>query len=295
VTEPDQNPPVPPAPRPGAHDDRRTIDSEPRDLDADSSSTSRFLAIGAIVGPVAFVAAWAIGAFVDDRDLSVVDDAISQLAHVDANTRWLMTAGFVAFGLGVGTAAIGMRHVLGRAAAIALAVAAVSTLAVAALPLGVSDLVDRLHGIAAGIGYVALAAAPFASVRPLRRLGARRFAGASVIVAAVAAISLAATVVANATGAFQRIGLTVVDVWIVTAAALVATGRITEPDRAGRPPHRFALPPIGQTGRRANIGKQPSPPLGRQPLPTRSELRRFGDELLTVLERRRRCRTLPAG
>jgi hypothetical protein len=164
----------------------------------------------------------------------VVDDAISQLAHVDANTRWSMTAGFVVFGLGVGAAAIGMRNIVGRAAAIALATAAVSTLTVAALPLGVSDLVDRLHGIAAGVGYIALAAAPLAAAGPLRRRGARTLAGAGVIVAAVSAISLGATLVADATGAFQRTGLTVVDVWIVAVAALVATGRVDEPVRSPR-------------------------------------------------------------
>jgi hypothetical membrane protein len=194
-----------------------------------TTPTDRRLALGGVVGPIAFVAAWAIGAFADERDLSVIDDAISQLAHVDANTRWLMTAGFITFGIGVGAAAVGMRHLLGRAAAIALAVAAASTLAVALLPLGVSDLVDRLHAVAAGVGYIALATAPLASARPLRRLGLRTLASASVVVAAVSAASLAATLATDATGAFQRIGLTVVDVWIVIVAALFATGRVRPP------------------------------------------------------------------
>lgn len=184
----------------------------------------RLLALCGVIGPAAFVAAWGIGAVVNDRDLSVIDDAISQLAHVDTNTRWLMTAGLVTFGVGVGIAAAGLRSTIGRAAAFALAVTATSTLAVAALPLGVSDLVDRLHGVAAGIGYLALAAAPIAAARPLRRHGARTLARLGTIAAAVSATSLGASLVTDANGAFQRIGLTVVDVWIVTVAAGVAAG-----------------------------------------------------------------------
>jgi hypothetical membrane protein len=179
-----------------------------------------------VVGPSAFVAAWAIGAFVDDRELSVIDDAISQLAHVESSARWLMTTGFVLFGVGVGSAAVGMRQVVGRACATALALAAAATLAVAALPLGWSGLVDRLHGVVAGIGYISLAAAPLVAVGPLRRLGAHRLAGAGAIVATVSTLSLIASLVAGPSGALQRLGLTVVDIWIVAVSARVATGRM---------------------------------------------------------------------
>lgn len=186
----------------------------------------RRLAIGGIVGPGAFVTAWVIGAFTNDRQLSVVDDAISQLAHVESNTRWLMTAGFVTFGLGVGCFAVSVRSTLGVSTSALLGATAASTLAVASLPLGTSDVVDRLHGIAAAAGYVTLVGAPLAARRPLQRFGASRLADAGVIAATVAAVSLAASLVTPATGAFQRIGLTVVDAWIVTVATIVATGRL---------------------------------------------------------------------
>lgn len=184
------------------------------------------LALGGVVGPSAFIAAWALGAFTNDRQLSAIDDAISQLAHVESNTRWLMTAGFVTFGVGVGLFAVSVRTTLGATTSAFLGATAASTLTVALLPLGVSDTVDQLHGIAAAAGYVTLGAAPLAARRSLRRLGAHRLASAGVAAAAVAAVSLGASLALPATGAFQRLGLTVVDAWIISTATLLATGRL---------------------------------------------------------------------
>ena len=193
---------------------------------ARQSSTLRRLALGGVVGPSAFIAAWALGAFTNDRQLSAIDDAISQLAHVESNTRWLMTAGFVTFGVGVGLFAVSVRTTLGATTSAFLGATAASTLTVALLPLGVSDTVDQLHGIAAAAGYVTLGAAPLAARRSLRRLGAHRLASAGVAAAAVAAVSLGASLALPATGAFQRLGLTVVDAWIISTATLLATGRL---------------------------------------------------------------------
>ena len=190
------------------------------------SSTLRRLALGGVVGPSAFIAAWAVGAFTNDRRLSAIDDAISQLAHVESNTRWLMTAGFVTFGVGVGLFAVSVRTTLGATTSAFLVATAASTLAVALLPLGASDTVDQLHGIAAAAGYVTLVAVPLAARRSLRRLGAHRLASAGVAATAVAAVSLGASLALPATGAFQRLGLTVVDAWIITTATLLATGRL---------------------------------------------------------------------
>ena len=186
----------------------------------------RRLAIGGIVGPSAFVTAWVIGAFSDDRQLSAIDDAISQLAHVGSNTRWLMTVGFVTFGIGVGLFAVSVRTTLGATTSALLAATATSTSAVALFPLGASDTVDQLHGIAAATGYITLVGAPLAACGPLRRLGAHRLADAGVAAAAVAAVSLGASLALPASGAFQRLGLTVVDAWIMTTAGLLATGRL---------------------------------------------------------------------
>jgi hypothetical protein len=200
---------------------------------SDPTAIERRLAIGGIVGPIAFVAAWAIGAAVDDRQLSPIDDAISQLAHVESNTRVLMTAGFITFGVGVGLFALAVGRRLGAATSAWLTATAAATIAVALLPLGASGSIDRLHGVAAGIGYVTLIAAPLSARRALEHLGAARLARAGVAAAVVAAVSLAASLTVGPVGGFQRLGLTAVDAWIVAVAARVATGQLR---RQGRHP-----------------------------------------------------------
>ncbi|HEX4905724.1 MAG TPA: DUF998 domain-containing protein [Acidimicrobiales bacterium] len=157
-----------------------------------------------VLGPTAFVAAWAI-AGARRAGYSPVDDAISRLAEVGASSRPLMNAGFVTFGVAVPTFAVAARQALGPPATAALVVAGLSTLGVAATPLGPGP--DTAHGVFAGIGYLAMAAAP---VLADRRRGA--------LVSAIAAASLVATTVGPAHGMFQRLGLGVVDAWIVVTA-----------------------------------------------------------------------------
>jgi hypothetical membrane protein len=185
----------------------------------------RRLALGGVIGPVAFVGAWSIGASFANRGFSPVDDAISQLAHVESNMRWLMTAGFCAFGIGVGLFAASARPTLGSAATWMLGATAASTVAVAALPLGVSTTVDGLHGLAAGLGYLTLIAAPLAALSPLRRHGAPGLARAGAMAAAVSATALAVSLTAGPTGLLQRVGLTAVDLWIIAVALLLVTDR----------------------------------------------------------------------
>ncbi len=182
-------------------------------------AADRRLALGGVVGPIAFVAAWAIGGFVTD-DYSPVEDAISELAAVGASTRLLMTAGFVAYGIGVGLFAVALRHALPGRAWLAAAVSALATLGVAATPLDHSAFVDDLHGVFAGTGYVALAALPLLA-RPY--LSTPRARGASVVAGAVSGVCLALTLTGDAHGLFQRAGLGAGDIWIVaTAIALLA-------------------------------------------------------------------------
>ena len=152
---------------------------------------------------------------------SAVDDPISGLAAVNADTRPLMTAGFIAFGVGVPLFAVTARAGLGWMTAVATGVA---TLAVAALPLDRSASVDTWHGVAATIGYVTLAATPVLSARRLRGCGCRHLARFGVICSAVAATALALTTTGLPTGLFQRIGLTAGDVWIMAAAVAAQRG-----------------------------------------------------------------------
>ena len=161
-------------------------------------------AVAGVLGPTAFVAAWAIAGARRDG-YSPVEDAISRLAELGASSRPLMNAGFLTFVVAVPTFAVAARQALGAAATAALVVAGLSTLGVAATPLGPGP--DTAHGVFAGIGYVAMAATP---VLADRRRGA--------MVSALAAASLVATMIGPAHGLFQRLGLGVVDAWIVATA-----------------------------------------------------------------------------
>lgn len=173
-------------------------------------------ALGGVIGPVAFVAAWSIlGA--RTSGYSPTEDAISKLAASGAPTQAAMTAGFVVFGTGLPFFASALRRSLpGPAWALAAATGA-ATLGVAATPLG-SGAPDSLHGAFAAVGYATLAAVPLLAARPLAARGRRRWAMWSVVAGATSAAFLAATVLGPRHGLFQRAGLTVTDVWVVAFA-----------------------------------------------------------------------------
>ena len=185
-------------------------------------------ALCGIAGPTAFVGAWLLGgALADDYD--PLHDAISQLAREGAPTQPLMTAGFVAFGVLVPVwAQVLSRELRSRGVRWVVSVAGLATLAVAALPLtrepgGTQDV---LHAVAAGTGYVAMAATPLLASGALKRRGHDRAAAASVVVGLVSVAGLLGTLlVEERSGGLQRLGLTVVDAWHVAAAAWVLRRR----------------------------------------------------------------------
>jgi hypothetical protein len=182
-------------------------------------TVGRVGAAGLVAGPVAFVGAWVLAA----RGIagsSYVRDAISRTAAVDAPDRALMTAGFVAYSVGVGLGALALREALPGRAWVAAAVSAAGTAGVALAPLDVSDTVDKLHGVAATIGYVGLAATPLLAARPLADADRTGAARVSIAAGTVIAAALAATVVAgDASGLAQRVGLTTGDAWLIAAGA----------------------------------------------------------------------------
>jgi hypothetical membrane protein len=192
----------------------------------------RLAAACGIAGPSAFVGAWMLGGtLLPDYDPLV--DAISRLAAEGAATRPLMTTGFVAFGVLVPVWA----RALGRSLDSAglrrtVTTAGLATLAVAALPLTAQGgtVQDALHAVAAGTGYVAMAATPLIAAPLLRRRGHGRAAAASVAVGLVSAAGLVGTLLAGedgqvGSGGLQRLGLTVVDAWHVVAALAVLQRR----------------------------------------------------------------------
>ncbi len=164
-----------------------------------------------------FLLGWIISALRTDG-YSVVEDAISRLAAVGAPTRWLMSAGFVGFTIGVGVFAFGLRGVLNGPAWVAALIASIATLGVALFPLDYSNGVDLLHGAAAFTGYIALSALPLFAAPELARRGHLRAARVSRICGTISAMALAATLLGPAHGLFQRIGVTVGDTWIVATA-----------------------------------------------------------------------------
>ena len=180
----------------------------------------RRCAFGGIIGPASFVAAWSIGGLAATH-YSAIDDAISKLAEIGAPTRPFMTAGFVVFGIGVPVYAVALRAALPGRSWLTAAATGLATLGVAVAPLGRSASGDALHGVFAGAGYVTLALTPLLAAGPLRGAGRSTAANISVATGVVAGLSLAATTVADANGLFQRLGLTVGDVWIVATAAAI--------------------------------------------------------------------------
>lgn len=176
---------------------------------------------GCVVGPIAFVVAWAVGGAVTTRPYSSVDDTISRLAAVGAPTQPLMTAGMIVFGVAVPSSAPALRRALPDRTWIAAAATGAATLAVAATPLDRSALVDALHVAAAGSGYVTLAAIPLLARRSLIEAGHRTLAAFGTTMAAVSVAALPISLVVTQTGLFQRIGLTAGDLFLVASVPTV--------------------------------------------------------------------------
>jgi hypothetical protein len=187
-----------------------------------------------MAGPAAFIAAWfTLGA--TRLGYSPVQDPISRLAAVGAPTRPAMTAGFVAFAAGVGAYAPVLRSAGLRGAARAATATAVSTLGVAALPVG-GPGGDRPHAVAAGLAYATLAGIPLLAARPLTRRGAHRGACASLATGVTIASALVASAfLPRGTGMAQRIGLTLGDLWIIgSALQILCAGRRGPRNPVGR-------------------------------------------------------------
>jgi hypothetical protein len=178
------------------------------------------------VGPVVFVAAWVVAGW-RAAIYSPTDEAISELAAVGASTRVLMTAGFVAFAVGVGMFAVGCRRLLPGWSWPALLLAAVATFGAAVFPLSGNDF-DAAHGAFAGVGYLGLVAAPLLAAPDFRRAGRQVWMWSSLAVAATGALCLVASVLVGANGLAQRLGLTMVDIWIVVLAVAVGLGSVPD-------------------------------------------------------------------
>jgi len=186
-------------------------------------TTARRLALGGAVGVTGFVAAWAIRGATREG-YSSIDDAISQLAATGAPGRHWMNTGFLAFGIGVPMYAIALRRALPGAAWATATATGLCTLAVSAAPLGSAD---TAHNLAAGAGYLTLAATPLLAARQFWAQGQRVWAAWSVVAGLGSALALLASISDDYNGLFQRLGLGFTDVWIlVSAVTMWRTGRL---------------------------------------------------------------------
>jgi len=186
-------------------------------------NAKRTLALGGIVGPAGFITAWSIlGA--RKPGYNPIEDHISRLAAQGVAERPGMTAGFVAFGLGVPLYALALRHSPTGKAWMAAAATGIATLGVAAFPLD-GPAGDGAHALAAGVGYATLAATPLLAARPLARAGLKKASALSWGAGIMSAACLVGTTVGPATGLLQRAGLGIGDAWIVASAvALIRRG-----------------------------------------------------------------------
>ncbi len=192
--------------------------------------TSRpWSALGLVAGPAAFISGWVVGGR-RMPDYSPVNDAISRIAAVGSPERTAMTAAFVTYEASVIVGSTALRSSPLRRCWSFAAVNAAATVAVAARPLDHSSTMDAWHGVAAGIGYVSITGLQLASAKPLRATGHDRAAVLALVGGATSGLCLIATTVTDANGFFQRLGLTVGDVWLVAVGvALFRASRTSRP------------------------------------------------------------------
>ena len=123
-------------------------------------------------------------------DYSPITDAISRLAAVGADTRVLMSAGFLGFSTASIPAAGAVRRAIPGSAWVGVVGTGLATAAVAALPLDRNPVIDAAHALAAGAGYALFVYAAAAAAKPLWEAGRRSLATISMCVAVLASDEL---------------------------------------------------------------------------------------------------------
>lgn len=183
----------------------------------------RLAGLGLVLGPLAFIAAWAV-AGARTPGYEPVRGAISRTAAAGAPQRHLMTTGFLIYAAGSVAGAVALRRAIPGPAWVASAVNGAATVGVALTPLEHDATLDAAHAVTATTGYVSLALTPLLAARPLAAAGHRRAATASVATGAVVAACLAATAVVDDVGLLQRLGLTTGDAWLIATGVATLTG-----------------------------------------------------------------------
>ena len=192
------------------------------------SKLGRVLAWGGVVGPVAFVADWAVLGHLRPG-YSAVHDAISQLAALDSPTRAAMTAGLVVDGVGLVAYGLALRDADAGLAWKLATVTGLGTLGVAAFPLG-TPMSGKIHAAFAVVTYASLVGVPVAvAVTQTRRYG-KALSKTAIATATAAAAALAISLCdVRGHGLAQRTGLTIGDAWVVASALALLRARIETP------------------------------------------------------------------
>lgn len=205
---------------------RAPVPSPPRRRSAPRWSGARWAALGLVLGPAAFITAWAVAGTRMPTGFSPVDDAISRTAAVGAPPRRLMTAGFLLDAAGSAAGSLALRRAVPGPAWAASAVNGAATIGVALTPLDSWPAVEVGHTLTATAGYASLALTPLLAARPLARAGHTGLARVSTATAVAVGAGLAATVVWDeASGLLQRVGITVGDAWLIAAGLAILAGR----------------------------------------------------------------------
>lgn len=135
-----------------------------------------------VLAPVGMIGGWAVAASLQREPFDPVRETISALAASTATAPWVMTAGLAITGACHLVTAAGLRAAA-PAGRVLLAVGGLGTCAVAALPV---DVAPHPHGVAAGVGFVALSLWPAAA----RRQGSRGALGRWSTASAAALVAL---------------------------------------------------------------------------------------------------------
>lgn len=189
------------------------------------ATTTRVAALGLVLGPAAFITAWAVAGSRMPEPYDPMSDAISRTAAVGSPQRGLMTSGFLLYAAGSAIGSLALRRVVPGPAWIASAVNAAATVGVALTPLEHSGSLDTAHAITATTGYVTLALTPILAAGPLAAAGRVGLARASVATGGAVGACLAATVASDEmSGLLQRLGLTIGDAWLILAGAAILAG-----------------------------------------------------------------------
>jgi len=115
--------------------------------------------VSSAAAPVLLIGGWTVAAGLQPGEFDSVADTISALAALDANDRWVMTAGLAGLGVCHIATALALKP-LARPGRLLLGAGGVATLLVAAFPLPADGNGSVPHTIAAGAAFTALSVWP---------------------------------------------------------------------------------------------------------------------------------------